>query len=210
MSDDKWKEIVDKSLHKYAQQALNNCDYMAFLGHSSNENNLLLLRTVIDRALDCKKMESAFIYAYAATRTNNYHEYEIIEYILKYVDLDRLFEEGDELPRRDRYRLYRGISGAQTPEIIKGYSWTDDVQRAHWFAMRYAEFGNPSIYTTVVQKKSILFYTNGRSENEFVLNPKYIEVEFLENGDQSIADKQKALDKVVSDKRLNEAKRRLQ
>jgi len=60
---------------------------------------------------------------------------------------------------------------------------------AHWYAMRYPQFCNPFIFTTTVCEESVLFYTNERDEDEFVLDPKDINAVFLEYGDQEIADK---------------------
>ena len=184
-----WDGMIPVGLQERAQEALGNCDVVGFFGNASNEYSLTLLTTVMGDFEACGKLELAFIHAFTATRTNNYHHYETIEYILGDIDLERLQEQGDKLPEQDEYRLYRGISGDQTQEIIKGYSWTNNIELAHWFAMRYAKFGIPSIYETTVKKDAILFCSNRREEDEYVLNPDKIEAQFLLEADQVIADK---------------------
>ena len=59
--------------------------------------------------------------------------------------------------------------------------------------MRYAEFDNPSIYSTTVTKDAILFFTNDRDEDEYVLDPHQIEAQFLMQANQDIADKIEAI-----------------
>ena len=202
MYSENWKDIVSVPLQDRAQEALDNCDIESFIHYTDNQNCLRLLATVLDRTIDCDKLEAAFIDAFTSTRTNNYREFETIESILDFTDLDRLREQGDELPQQDEYRLYRGISGNQTPEIINGYSWTSNFELAHWFAMRFCEFGSPSVYTTTVRKDAILFYTNQREEDEFVLNPKKFDAEFLTMADQVIADKIEAKKRMAHKVRL--------
>jgi hypothetical protein len=190
-----WDGMIPADLQELALEALDNCDFGRFFCYASNEYSLTLLTTVMGDAEACGKLESAFIDAFTATRTNNYHHFETIEFILEDIDLERLQEQGDKFPEQDEYRLYRGISGDQTQEIIEGYSWTSNIDLSHWFAMRYAEFGNPSIYETIVNKDAILFCTNDREEDEYVLNPHKIEARFLMEADQAIADKVESLRK---------------
>jgi hypothetical protein len=105
------------------------------------------------------------------------------------MDFEKLRKQGDIIPERNEYYLYRGVSGDPTPEILNGISWTGNLDLAHWFAMRYADFGNPSVYTTTVKKDSILFRTNVRDEDEYVLNPGKFEAQFLTQAYEEIAEK---------------------
>jgi hypothetical protein len=187
VSTSNWKELIDGSLHTQAQDALDNCDFPGFLVSASNEASLPLLATVVNKALDCGKLESAFIDAFIATRTNNHRHSQTIECLLQRIDPIKLKSEGDKIPSQDEFRLYRGVSGNDSSRTIKGYSWTNNLELAHWFAMRYSELGKPSIFTTTVCEDAVLFYSNERDENEFVLNPKVIDAVFLEYGDQNIA-----------------------
>jgi hypothetical protein len=189
VSTSNWKELIDSSLHKQAQSALDNCDFFEFLIKASNEVSLPLLATVVNKALACGELESAFINAFTRTRTNNHSHSQTIECLLQRIDPIKLKSVGDKIPSQDEFRLYRGVSGNDSSRTINGYSWTSNLELAHWFAMRYSELGNPSIFTTTVCEDAVLFCPNERDEHEFVLNPKVIKADFLGYGDQDIADK---------------------
>ena len=56
----------------------------------------------------------------------------------------------------------------------KGLSWTLDKEKAIWFANRFN--GNQLVLTGLVNKSDILHYTDSRSEQEVVINPKSVNV----------------------------------
>jgi hypothetical protein len=184
-----WKKIIHSSLHSRAQDALDNCDFLAFICYASNEFSLPLLASVSNQALACGKLELAFVNAFIATRTNNRQHSETIKYLLQLLDPLELKKQGDKIPPQKEFRLYRGSSRINSFAKIKGYSWTRNLELAHWYAMRYPELGCPFIFTTTVSEDSILFYTNERGEDEFVLDPKNVNAIHLEDGAQKIADK---------------------
>ena len=51
---------------------------------------------------------------------------------------------------------------------LRDYSWTTDLERAKWFAQRFASIlPDPGVYETVVSVDHVLFYTVERMESEF-------------------------------------------
>ncbi len=70
----------------------------------------------------------------------------------------------------EEVKLYR----ASTEEGKNGYSWTSDIETARFFrgyrkSFRIMETRRVNIYTTTVRKEDIIFYTNNRRENEYVI-----------------------------------------
>jgi len=81
----------------------------------------------------------------------------------------------DDLPDGE-FRIYRG----GTPD---GFSWSLDKGVAHWFATRlqvlsgrYIGIGG-KVYTMLVTKAEVLWYTDERKEQEVVLIPDQKKVE---------------------------------
>jgi hypothetical protein len=71
--------------------------------------------------------------------------------------------------------IHRGISHPKHNRI--GLSWTRDKERAVWFAHRFARSSDkPMVIDATVQKKNVLAYFNGRSEEEVVVLPKHVRV----------------------------------
>jgi hypothetical protein len=71
------------------------------------------------------------------------------------------------------FRIYRG----GTPN---GFSWTLDQPRATWFANRFKAIGIvDDVYTMLVTKEDVLWYTDERNEQEVVLFPNQKKVEKL-------------------------------
>ena len=68
------------------------------------------------------------------------------------------------------FTLYRGVAGQAPRRRIRGFSWTDDPERAWWFA-RWLQLGNPAVYRTMVQAEAVLAFIGDREEREFVIFP---------------------------------------
>lgn len=78
--------------------------------------------------------------------------------------------------------LYRGA----LPRYRKGWSWTEDLDLARWFADRYADLGRPGrVYTTQADPHALLAHLTGDSdfgrqgESEFVVNPADLNIRDL-------------------------------
>jgi hypothetical protein len=117
--------------------------------------------------------EVALLEAYTGGRTNwrNWTSAELRQ-LFGACDRQRLLEAGDPLPGPGPYTLYRGVAGAGRVRRVRGLSWTGDRDRAHWFAQRFAAVlkqPDPGVYQIVVTAQHVRAYTNGRQEQEFLV-----------------------------------------
>ncbi|WIB65891.1 hypothetical protein [Curtobacterium sp. MCBD17_040] len=64
--------------------------------------------------------------------------------------------------------LYRGA----TQQHAVGMSWTDDLDRARWFAGRFNDVGGSTgvVWTVTVPRELVLARFDGRGEREYVLD----------------------------------------
>ena len=71
----------------------------------------------------------------------------------------------------DSIVVYRGCVVGQE----RGMSWTDDLEKAIWFAERFGvTFGETKVYTMTATPASILGHFTRRGESEWVLDPEQI------------------------------------
>jgi hypothetical protein len=89
----------------------------------------------------------------------------------------------NELP--DIVTIYRGLIpksfSKRRKQIIRGFSWTLDKDKAKWFALRYTFDDNESLLVTAtILKEHIAFYCNDREEQEVVVNPKFLKIKSKE------------------------------
>jgi len=64
------------------------------------------------------------------------------------------------------------MAGWGASRRVRGLSWTDDLERARWFADRYAsQLGEPAVYRTITSAEDVLAFLNVRKEREFVILP---------------------------------------
>lgn len=73
----------------------------------------------------------------------------------------------NELP--STFKIYRGTSPLEKSSE-PGLSWTLDFDKAKWFAKRFHKDG--VVIHKTITKEEVLFYYNGRSEQEIILTPK--------------------------------------
>jgi len=74
-------------------------------------------------------------------------------------------------------KVYRGTSGIGRWKAQQGISWTIDPDVAGWFACRYAsEDRKPLVVSASVDASDILFYDNGRDEQEVILSRPVVAV----------------------------------
>lgn len=75
--------------------------------------------------------------------------------------------------------LYRGA----TPKFKRGMAWTDDRDRALWFASRYPKgdgFGQGRVYGATVEPGRVFARILGRSEDEWVIDTRRLPIRTLE------------------------------
>jgi len=63
--------------------------------------------------------------------------------------------------------IYRGYHKSK-----RGMSWTLEEERAKWFANRFTDQGK--VLTATAQKKDLIAYLNGRSEEEIIVLPENV------------------------------------
>lgn len=94
-------------------------------------------------------------------------------YMFDHCNRSRLLAEGDELPKElgSEFTIYRG----QNLEEVPGISWTLSKEKADWFAKRNEMFlggkGKTDVVDMRVTLDDILYYYNGREEQEVVVSP---------------------------------------
>jgi hypothetical protein len=95
---------------------------------------------------------------------------DLIE-MFKEADQNILFEDKKEKDYFDSLPedliIYRGTQSSKAK--IRGLSWTLSKEKARWFSKRFKL--NGKIYQAKIKKADIFYYSNGRSEEEVVINP---------------------------------------
>jgi hypothetical protein len=125
-------------------------------------DNLALLR---DRGL----YERALLEAFIGTRTNNSHwPHAKLAALFGRCDRDRLRAAGAPLPGPGPFTLYRGVAGHGPRRRPCGFSWSDDSERARWFATRFA-LAQAAVLRVTVEEPAVLAYVNARNEHEFLV-----------------------------------------
>jgi len=98
------------------------------------------------------------------------------EYLFDFCDRDRLLAEGDALPKElgSEFTIYRG----QNLDVEPGISWTLSKEIAAFFVQRSEDLlnakGKAGIIDMKVNIDDILYYYNGREEQEIVVSPEMI------------------------------------
>jgi hypothetical protein len=122
--------------------------------------------------------EVALNRAYASCHTN-FHRWDMqtLKFMFDVCDRDALYKTGDEFEGEYPLTVYRGICGDGDAYRPRGLSWTDDLEKAKWFAKfpeeRYkTKFPNCHVYRVRIKKKDVYFYTNDRQEREFICDIK--------------------------------------
>jgi hypothetical protein len=127
--------------------------------------------------------EPALFSAFTGTRTNHAsYPQSTIRYVFNMADRRKLLAAGDPLPPGDTYTVYRGVAGGGQRGRLSGPSWTGDVERAKWFAMRFAPhtLPNPAVLVATVRRDDVYFYSGERGEQEFVVfvdRPKEMDID---------------------------------
>lgn len=160
------------NLRDMALEALAERDALGFLIRASSDYGIRIVfynQGILDTL---GILEEAFVHAVTGCRVNNYHDYQLIAWILSRLDRAKLRAAGDSIPGTGPWTLYRGVSGRGAARRVRGFSWTADRDRAEWFARRGAQFGlaDPAVATATVEDDRVLFYTNDREEQEFFVD----------------------------------------
>lgn len=163
-------DCVDSVLRQQALDYFEAGDISAVLCCMSNES---CLEFVFDNWPVLKSrglLEKAVFEAWIGIRTN-YARWDkaAIRALFMQCNLNKLKSLGDPLPTTP-VNVYRGVCGSGRERRVRGFSWTDSLDCAAWFALRFhrVEFEDPAIYRATVHPESIYFVTNDRQEREYV------------------------------------------
>ncbi len=95
-----------------------------------------------------------------------------LQSLFQFADRCKLRKQGDPLPGEGPFTLYRGVMNIHNTKNIRSISWTASPHIAAWFATRFKhlkEGYEPGVYRITVPEENVFFYTNERSEQEFVV-----------------------------------------
>lgn len=158
----------------WAIEGFEKRDVDAMLFGFGNHQRLAFVFDNAKLLLDAGMYEKALLDAFTGCRVNhgNWND-DVIAFLFAMADLTKLQACGDPLPDGDSFEVYRGVSGRGRRRRIRGYSWTNSLDVACWFALRFQELklAHPAIYTATVSRADVLAYDNGRNEQEFITRP---------------------------------------
>jgi hypothetical protein len=164
-----WLEPIPHILREDARAALESGDVIGFMCKVSNEHSLELVYFNHKFLIQMGLYEVALVHTFIATRTNNFrwplHE---LRFMFATADRPRLRAAGEPLPGPGPFTIFRGVSGTGAARRVRRISWTTSEERARWFALRH-NLPNPDVFRATVHEADVLTYTNGRSEQEFIV-----------------------------------------
>jgi len=145
---------------------LNQEDRMAFV--FDNAPSLLLFGVY----------EIALFNAYVSCHAN-LHAWDVktLKFLFKLCDREVLYRSGGVFCGNYPLIVYRGVCGEGEGYRPRGLSWTNDFEKAKWFAKFPEErFGvklpNCHVYQVSIAREDVYFYNDDRQESEFVCDIK--------------------------------------
>ena len=168
LQQERWDYIVSTIREKWHCEELLKSLFELYI-----ENGEHLLFLALDNVSLFKKrgiFEKAIVRAHttAAYGAIPYWEYRVA---LDFADKDKLRLAGDPVPDRPMFSLYRGVCEPHDA-AARGVCWTLNSGIASWFAHMHATYRNgtnPAVFEVSVPKDRIMFCTNDRQEEEFVI-----------------------------------------
>jgi hypothetical protein len=116
--------------------------------------------------------ERALLRAWYATQgtTWDWQPAWIRELFVVHADRESLRAEGDPVPARPRFHVYRGVAGLGEHRRENGLAWTLDRAVAERFASYGLEVGlaDPLVLEGSVLREDVLAYINWRKESEMI------------------------------------------
>jgi hypothetical protein len=157
-----------------AVQALKAGDIPTFFNTARSEYGLPLLWFNAKYFQQIGLYEQALLYAFTATRTNNYSPEEELDIMFHWADRKRLRDAGPPLPGTGPFTLYRGVAGIGRYRKVYGYSWTPSLENAQWFADRARacySLSKPGVYRIEATEDDVLAYINDGQQEQFIVHP---------------------------------------
>jgi hypothetical protein len=161
---------IPPALHAQACEALKAGDALGVV--LSVGDNCRVMQFVWDNQVVLREAglyEQVLLEAFVGTRTNHSDwPLDVLTFLFAGCDRDKLRAAGDPLPGPGPFVLYRGIAGHGPRRRRRGLSWTEDAERAQWFATRFS-LAHPMVLRVIVDETAVLAYVNDRQEREFVV-----------------------------------------
>src|SRR5262249_51087973 len=152
-----------------ARGAFDAGDAVGFLCSTDSHRGLQLVWDNVNVLREAGLYEPALLHAFTMTNSNHAHwPFDLIEAMFRLADREQLRAAGDPLPGPGPFTLCRGVAGHGRRRRLRGFSWTDDVFQAAWFATRFG-LVHPVVLTVTVEADAVLSYVNDRQEREFVV-----------------------------------------
>lgn len=165
-------DLVPSVFHQDIADAFAERDGCGLLAYLNNTEHLDFVFQNMRVLRDVGLYEEALVFAFSSTRTNNakWNE-DVLEFMFRFGDGQRLRNCGAALPSGSTFTIYRGVSGHGRARRIRGFSWTDSLDAACWFALRFG-LANPAVFQATVTSDDVLVFIEDRKEREFVLQPE--------------------------------------
>ncbi len=162
--------MISPMLERQARQAFDNGDAIGFVCSCPNHNALTLVYDNLKPLRRKGIYEEALVSAFTSTRTNHnrWNENELA-FLFRCADREKMRNAGSPIPS-EPVILYRGISGHGRARRILGWSWTNSLEIACWFAVRF-NLAHPAVLTATVAGGEVLCCVNDRDESEFICRP---------------------------------------
>jgi len=159
---------VDPRLRDQARAAFDRGDPLGFVFLADSGKSLGLVFDNLHPLRERGIYEAALVQAFTGCRGNHSHWPEgTIDFLFRMADREKIRAAGDPIPEESQ-ALFRGVSGVGRQRRKRGWSWTDSLDVACWFACRVA-LANPAVLTLTVDPAEILCCINDRNEREFLL-----------------------------------------
>ena len=165
-----WLNPIPPRFRTDAVAALDAGSVSGFLAKVDNECALSLVARNIAALRARGLYEHALFEAWASTRTNHRNwSLGALRNLFSIADRNRLRAAGDPLPGGGPFTIYRGVAGRGPARRVRGLSWTGSLERARWFAGRFAHLTDPAVFRLRVSDCDILAYCRDRNEEEFIV-----------------------------------------
>jgi hypothetical protein len=162
---------VPRNWRKDAREAYEKGDAGLLVGNVSSQDRLLFVADNVIPLQANEIYEACLLTAFVATRMSNWEWPEkALDFLFRSADRAKLRAAGKSLPGEGPFRIYRGVAGTGPARRRHGYSWTDSLDAACWFANR-SGLPDPEVLTAEVQEGEVLAYVDDRGEREFVTKP---------------------------------------
>jgi hypothetical protein len=165
-------KYIPCSLRPTAIKHFDDRNAIGFLCTTDNQSGLSLVFDNLPVLKAAGIYEPALVHAFTACRVNHGNwSVDVVEFMFDQCDKERLRACGGEIPGAGPFTLYRGVAGHGPQRRVRGFSWTDSLDVACWFASRFQHLAHPAVHTATVELNEILLF-DGSREREFVVRPK--------------------------------------